>query len=52
MLFYADPGAIIRNEQAAEIERELKNVTCVNIGPGLHYLQEDNPQLIGEELRS
>jgi len=28
----------------------LKNLRTVDIGPGLHYIQEDNPHLIGEEL--
>jgi haloalkane dehalogenase len=28
----------------------LKNLKTVNIGPGLHYIQEDNPHLIGEKL--
>jgi len=26
------------------------NVKTVHIGAGVHYLQEDNPQLIGQEL--
>ena len=29
---------------------ELKNLKTVDIGPGIHYLQEDNPHLIGSEL--
>jgi haloalkane dehalogenase len=29
---------------------ELTNLKTVDIGPGIHYLQEDNPHLIGSEL--
>jgi len=28
----------------------LKNLKTVDIGPGIHFLQEDNPHLIGAEL--
>jgi haloalkane dehalogenase len=51
LMFWADPGAIIPPKKAREIEIGLKNVRSVGIGPGNHYLQEDNPRLIGEETR-
>ncbi len=28
----------------------LKNLKTVDIGPGLHFVQEDNPHEIGREL--
>jgi len=28
----------------------LKNLKTVNVGPGLHYIQEDHPHEIGESL--
>ena len=28
----------------------FSNLETVDIGPGLHYLQEDNPHLIGEQI--
>ncbi len=31
-------------------EQNLKNLKTVDTGPGIHYLQEDNPHLIGSEL--
>ena len=31
-------------------KQNLKNLKTVDIGPGIHYIQEDNPQLIGSEL--
>ena len=31
-------------------KQNLKNLTTVDIGPGIHFVQEDNPHLIGSEL--
>jgi len=28
----------------------MKNLETVDIGPGVHFVQEDNPHKIGEEL--
>lgn len=51
LMFWAEPGAIISVERARDIETSLKNITSVGIGAGNHYLQEDNPQVIGQETR-
>jgi haloalkane dehalogenase len=45
-MFWAEPGRVSSVEKAKEIETGLKNVRSVDIGPGTHYLQEDNPQLV------
>ena len=50
LFFWATPGAIMGEELAGWYRKTLKNVTSVHIGPGKHYLQEDNPHLIGKEL--
>ena len=50
LFFWADPGMVIDVEKARWYEAHLKNTRSVGIGEGLHYLQEDNPELIGEEL--
>jgi len=50
LMFYADPGALISPSMAQWYEQHLKNLKSVNIGAGSHYLQEDNPHLIGAEL--
>jgi haloalkane dehalogenase len=52
LCLYADPGAIIRHEEVSYIERNFANKTMVNIGEGLHYVQEDHPHRIGEEIAS
>jgi haloalkane dehalogenase len=50
LLFHAQPGALIRAEAAPALKEALKNLTAVDIGPGVHFVQEDNPHKIGEEL--
>lgn len=50
LLFWATPGALIPPEKAAWYQQQLPNVKTVHIGAGIHYIQEDNPQLIGKEL--
>ena len=50
LLFYATPGGLINNKTVNWCKENLQNLNAVDIGKGLHYLQEDNPHLIGEEL--
>jgi haloalkane dehalogenase len=50
ILFYASPGAIIGSQYIDWCKQNLKNLKIIDIGEGLHYVQEDNPHLIGEEL--
>ncbi len=50
LLFYANPGGIIPPAMVEWCREKLKNLKTVDIGRGIHYLQEDNPDLIGSEL--
>ncbi len=50
LLFYAHPGGIITSAKVSWCQQKLKNLTTIDIGDGIHYLQEDNPHLIGSEL--
>jgi haloalkane dehalogenase len=50
LLFYAQPGALIQANTVQMLRGRLKNLTAVDIGPGVHFVQEDNPHQIGEEL--
>lgn len=52
ILFYAEPGGIIDSKTLEWCKDNLKNLKVVNIGDGLHFIQEDNPHMIGEELAS
>jgi haloalkane dehalogenase len=50
LLFWATPGALIPQEKAVWYQQHLPNLKAVHIGSGIHYLQEDNPHIIGQEL--
>jgi len=51
LLLYARPGAILRKDLVAWCRERLPNLTAVDVGPGLHFVQEDQPHAIGEALR-
>lgn len=50
LMFYSSPGSIVTPELVEWCKKHLPNLTTVDIGPGIHFLQEDNPHLIGEEI--
>ncbi len=50
LLFHATPGGLIQPSDVAWCEENYKNLKTVHIGDGLHFIQEDNPHLIGEEI--
>ncbi|TFW17872.1 haloalkane dehalogenase [Massilia arenosa] len=50
LLFSADPGVLTPPAVAAEYSTVLHNCRHVVLGEGRHYLQEDHPQRIGEEI--
>jgi haloalkane dehalogenase len=50
LLFWGTPGILVTPADAARHAATMPNLKSVDIGPGLHYLQEDNPQLIGATI--
>ena len=50
LLFAAQPGIIVTEDVAKWYTERLHNSLTVDLGPGLHYVQEDNPHLIGSEV--
>jgi len=50
LFFYAHPGGLIRKATVEWCRENLENIKMIDIGKGIHYLQEDNPHLIGAEL--
>lgn len=50
LLLYAQPGGVIRSEQVAWCRARLPNLETVDVGPGIHFLQEDRPASIGQAL--
>jgi haloalkane dehalogenase len=47
LLFYASPGGLINASMVDWSNANLKNLEAVDLGQGIHYLQEDHPQAIG-----
>jgi len=52
LLLSAQPGALIPPEYAQALSEHLPNLQVVDIGPGVHYVQEDNPDGIGQAVAS
>jgi haloalkane dehalogenase len=50
LLFVGEPGGLVTPAFAESFANGLKNCKVVHIGPGIHYLQEDNPKAIGSGI--
>ncbi len=50
LIVHAEPGVLIPPETAAWYAQKLLNTGTVNVGPGLHYIQEDRPREIGSAI--
>jgi haloalkane dehalogenase len=50
LLFAGDPGALVSPAFAERFAGGLKNCELIHIGPGIHYLPEDNPKAIGSAV--
>jgi haloalkane dehalogenase len=50
LLLYAHPGGIVRDKTVAWAKESLPNLETVDLGEGVHYLQEDHPHEIGEAV--
>ncbi|TSE08493.1 haloalkane dehalogenase [Aquimarina algiphila] len=51
LFFYAEPGAFMPEPVRNWIIENIPNLESVNIGKGVHFIQEDNPDLIGEKIK-
>ena len=51
LLFAGDPGAIVSPAMAQSVVKGLKNCRLVQLSSGLHYLQEDHPDVIGANIK-
>ncbi|WP_371226730.1 haloalkane dehalogenase [Roseovarius sp. 2305UL8-3] len=50
LVLYASPGLLVSPETAAFAASNYSNIETRYIGPGLHYIQEDHPEVIGRNL--
>lgn len=51
LLFVGDPGALISPAFAQTFAKGLKNCRVVRLSSGMHYLQEDHPDVIGANIK-
>jgi haloalkane dehalogenase len=51
LLFVGNPGALISPALAESFAKGLKNCKVVQLSSGLHYLQEDHPDVIGANVK-
>ena len=51
LLFAGDPGAFISPAFAATFAKNLKNCRLEQLPSGIHYLQEDHPDIIGTKVK-
>ncbi len=50
LLFHASPGALGTSPMIEWAKAHLENLETVDLGAGIHFLQEDHPHAIGREL--
>jgi haloalkane dehalogenase len=50
LLFMATPGALVSPSVAKRFSSNIEDCRVVDLGSGIHYLQEDHPELIGATL--
>ena len=51
LFFYAEPGAFMPEQVRKWIIDNIPNMEVVNIGDGTHFIQEDNPDVIGQRIK-
>ncbi len=52
LLLYGEPGAVVGAAEVAWCRREGDGLDVVNVGPGTHFLPEDQPEAIARALLS
>ncbi len=52
LLFAGTPGALVSPEFAERFAASLTNCKLVQLGAGIHYLQEDHPETIGRSIET
>ena len=50
LFFYVSPGVAIKAKDVEIIKESMQNLKTIDLGPGIHFVQEDYPHEIGAEL--
>jgi haloalkane dehalogenase len=51
LLFVGNPGALVSPDFAGSFANGVKNCRVVQLDSGIHYLQEDHPEVIGTTVK-
>jgi len=51
ILFVGSPGALVSPAFAESFAKKLRNCRVIQLSSGLHYLQEDHPDVIGASVK-
>ena len=50
LFFWVKPGTFVTEEDFVRLRGAMKNVKTIFLGPGRHFVQEDYPHTIGQEI--
>ena len=50
LMLYASPGALMPADKVAWAQAHLSELTSVDLGQGVHHLQEENPHALGAAI--
>ena len=50
LCFYVTPGVAVKEKDIKVIKETFKNTEMIDLGEGLHFIQEDYPHEIGEHI--
>jgi len=50
LFFYVSPGVAIKEKDVKIIKEGMKNLKSIDLGEGLHFIQEDYPHEISEGI--
>jgi len=50
LMLWVEPGLLVREGKRVDLEGRLKRCRSVGVGRGNHYVQEDQPHRIGDEV--
>ncbi|KAL6819804.1 alpha/beta-hydrolase [Trichoderma camerunense] len=50
LFFWVKPGTFVREQDSERLSAQMKNVKTMYLGKGSHFVQEDHPHSIGQEI--
>jgi haloalkane dehalogenase len=50
LCFYVSPGVAVKEKDVKIVRESMKNLKMIDLGKGLHFIQEDYPHEIGAEI--